>query len=285
MKVSQHTHLLKIPFKIQVSNEVQIDRFVNIFIMEGDSICLIDTGVAGSEKLIFEYLEKIGRKSEEIKNILLTHTHPDHIGAIKTIKEICNCNIYVHSAEKAWLENTEQQFKDRPVPGFQTLVAGPVKAGHLLEDGEIIHLGAGLTFKAIHCPGHSQGSVAYLHQQDNALFSGDIIPVKNDIPVYDDYSLSVKSLEKLENLPFPEHIFSSWDKDRHGDEVEEIISQGFEVLYEVHAAFLEVHKNFDQNDIAGITKAVLEKMNLPARFINPLFARGIKSHFHSLLKK
>jgi glyoxylase-like metal-dependent hydrolase (beta-lactamase superfamily II) len=285
MKVSPHIHLLKIPFKIPISADLQIDRFVNIFIVEGDQICLVDTGVAGSEKIIFEYLEKIGRKPEDIKHVLLTHTHPDHMGALKTIKEHTGCKVYVHAAEKKWLENSAQQFSDRPVPGFQTLVAGSCNADYLVEDEQVLNLGRDLVFKTIHCPGHSAGSVAYLHQQDNALFTGDIIPVRYDIPIYDDYQQSLKSLEKIENMPFPEHLYSSLDADRHEDEVEEIISAGFEILYEVHAAFLDVYRNFPETELAGITKAVLEKLNLPSKFINPLFMRGLKSHFNALTRR
>ena len=38
---------------------------------------------------------------------------------------------FSHKLEQKWIENTEKQFKDRPVPGFQALVEGPVGVDHL----------------------------------------------------------------------------------------------------------------------------------------------------------
>ena len=276
MKISNHIHLLKIPFKIPLTPEILIDRFVNIYIIEGKYITLVDTGVAGSETIIYDYLKSIGRKPEEIKWVLLTHTHPDHIGALKPIVDRTGCKVAVHKAEKNWLEDVELQFKERPVPGFHTLVSGSCKANILVNDGDELDIDEKLLVKAIHCPGHSAGSVAYLFQQDNALIVGDAVPVKGDIPIYDDYQTSIKTLEKLENLPYADYLLSAWDDPRHGEEVELAISNGFEVLYAVHLAWYEVHNNY--SNLQELTKAVLEKMGLPTKFINPLFARAIKSH-------
>jgi glyoxylase-like metal-dependent hydrolase (beta-lactamase superfamily II) len=278
MKIRENIHLLKIPFKIQVSPEIVIDRFVNCFIIEGKQLTLIDTGVAGSEKTIFDYLKKIGRKPEEISSILLTHAHPDHIGSVKTIKEFTKCRVAVHEAEKHWLEDTDIQFRERPVPGFKNLVAGSCKVDTTLKDEDLLDIENDITIKVIHCPGHSAGSVSFLYQQENVLFSGDAIPVKNDIPIYDDYQTSLKTLERLENMPYPEMLLSSWDSEKKGDEVEISISDGFETLYLVHKAWIEANKEFNENDFQTLTKTVLDKMGLPSRIVNPLFLRALKSH-------
>jgi glyoxylase-like metal-dependent hydrolase (beta-lactamase superfamily II) len=280
MKIRENIHLLKIPFKIQVSAEIIIDRFVNCFIIEGKQLTLIDTGVAGSEKVIFEYLKKIGRKPEEISLILLTHAHPDHIGSAKTIKELTKCRVAIHEAEKNWVEDIDLQYKERPVPGFKNLVAGSCKVDTILKDENLLDIENDITIKIIHCPGHSSGSVSYWYQQQNALFSGDAIPVKNDIPIYDDYQASLKTLEKLENMPYPELLLSSWDSAKKVDEVEIAISDGIETLYLVHKAWVEANKEFKENDFQTLTKIVLEKMGLPSRFVNPLFLRALKSHLN-----
>ena len=278
MHISGLVHSLKIPFKIKVSPEIVIDRFVNLFIIAGKHITLIDTGVSGSEKVVFEYLQSIGRKPSEIKTILLTHTHPDHIGSVKTIQELTNCKVYVHAAEQMWLEHIEQQEKERSVPGFQNMVAGSCKADKLLNGNDVLELENDITIEVIHCPGHSLGSVAYLFKQQNALFSGDIIPVKNDVPIYDNYQQSIKSLEKLENMPYPNYLLSSWDEPKLGDEVELAISDGFEQLYSVYAAWLEAKKSNSDFCEPDIAIKVLQNIGMPSKFVNPLFLRAIKSH-------
>jgi glyoxylase-like metal-dependent hydrolase (beta-lactamase superfamily II) len=278
MKIIENLHVLKIPFKIHISPEIALDRFVNCYIIEGKQITLIDTGVAGSEKILFDYLLKIGRKPEEISLVLLTHSHPDHIGSVKTIKDITKCKVTIHEAERQWLEDTDLQFRERPVPGFQNLVAGPCKADKLLKDEDILEIDDNITIDVVHCPGHSVGSVSFLYRQRNVLFSGDAIPVKNDIPIYDDYLTSIKTLEKIENLPYSEYLLSSWDSEKKGDEVEMAVSDGFEVLYLVHKAWLEANKESKENDINILTKLVLEKLGMPSGFVNPLFLRALKSH-------
>ena len=276
MKVSQHIHSLKIPFKLTISPEITIDRFVNCYIIEGKKITLIDTGVSGSEKIIFDYLKTIGRKPSDITQVLLTHTHPDHIGALKTIKDETGCKVGVHKEEKDWVEDIEKQFHSRPVPSFHNLVIGSCKTDFLLAEDDVIDLGNELTIKVIHTPGHSAGSVTFHVMPDNAFICGDVIPVKNDIPIYDNWQISLKTLEKLENLVYPQYLLSSWDSVKEGGDVETAISNGFEVIYAVHQAWLDVHKNY--SDIEELSKAILDKLRLPSKFVNPLFVRGIKSH-------
>ena len=62
-------------------------RFVTSYILTGDSLTVIDTGVASTASEIFAYVESIGRKPEEIAHVLLTHSHFDHIGGNGLIAE------------------------------------------------------------------------------------------------------------------------------------------------------------------------------------------------------
>ncbi len=52
MQVTKHIHALEIPFKIPVSPEKLIDRFVYAYLVFGDKITLIDSGVSGAESII-----------------------------------------------------------------------------------------------------------------------------------------------------------------------------------------------------------------------------------------
>jgi glyoxylase-like metal-dependent hydrolase (beta-lactamase superfamily II) len=53
----------------------------------GDKITVIDTGVKGSEKIIFDYLQKQKRDATEIDAIILSQAHPDHFGSAARIKK------------------------------------------------------------------------------------------------------------------------------------------------------------------------------------------------------
>ena len=55
MEVTKRIHALNIPFKIPVTDDVMIERSVYVYLIFGDNIYLIDSGVAGAEKIIYEY--------------------------------------------------------------------------------------------------------------------------------------------------------------------------------------------------------------------------------------
>ena len=65
MQVSEHVHALKIPFQVKLPNGIVLDRFVYAYLIYGKDVCLVDSGVAGSENLIFDYLKKTGRSRKK----------------------------------------------------------------------------------------------------------------------------------------------------------------------------------------------------------------------------
>ena len=110
MQVTNRMHALKISFKIPVSPEMTIDRFAFVYLIFGNKIYLIGSGVAGAEAAIREYIIKQDRAPEEVSSLILTHSHPDHIGAAGSIKNQTGCTIFSHKLEQEWIENTEKQF-------------------------------------------------------------------------------------------------------------------------------------------------------------------------------
>jgi glyoxylase-like metal-dependent hydrolase (beta-lactamase superfamily II) len=168
--------------------------------------------VASSEETTSPF-ESDGLKVSDIRRSS-EHTHPDHIGASRTIKGETGCAVAVHTAEKAWIENVQLQARERPVPGFDSLVAGSLAVNRLLEDGEVFDLGCGLKLQVFHTPGHSKGSVAILLLGYQALFSGDAIPVPGELPIYEDVPASVASIKKLKAVPDIRYLLPSWDEPR-----------------------------------------------------------------------
>jgi glyoxylase-like metal-dependent hydrolase (beta-lactamase superfamily II) len=151
-------HSLSIPFKVPIAPGKSLDRFVNVFIVEGETLTLVDAGVKGSDKAIFHKVRTIGRRPQEISRLVLTHSHPDHIGAAPEIINATGCEVVAHAAEREWIERPAIQKSERPVPGFDTLVSGPVRLDSTVKDGETIDVG-GSSLTVIHTPGHSKGSI------------------------------------------------------------------------------------------------------------------------------
>ncbi|MDD1751534.1 MAG: hypothetical protein LUQ38_00385 [Methanotrichaceae archaeon] len=80
------------------------------------------------------------------------------------------------------------------------LVTDPVEVDNLVLDGESVLFGECSSASSLFTPGHSPGSLSLYFPNEKALFCGDAIPLKGDVPNYDSYSLTLSSLEKLEKL-------------------------------------------------------------------------------------
>jgi|GEM_PF-263701 len=137
MQVTPHVHALRLPFKVPVAPGIVLDRFVYAFQVYGTTITLIDTGVAGCEKAIFDDIIANGRDPSEISLVIQTHAHPDHIGATQAIQRATGCDVAVHAAERGWIQDVALQDRERPVPGFDLLVGGPAQVTRVLEDGDV----------------------------------------------------------------------------------------------------------------------------------------------------
>jgi len=278
VQVTEHIHALRVPFKIAISPEKVIDRDVYAYLVFGDEITLIDSGVRGAEAIIFDYIKKHGRDPQEISMVILSHSHPDHIGSIKAIKQATKCRVIAHDGEKDWIEDTEKQFKERPVPGFHTLVGGPVTVEHLLTEGETVNLDEKIRCQVKHTPGHSRGSITLIFENEQAIITGDSLPLPNDLPIYDDIVASVKSIRKLKKVKNIDILLSSWEAPMHGYErIEKRIDDGLLYLRRIHEAVLKTESQ-SRGDLMDLCRHVVNEMGLPPFAANPLVARSLASN-------
>ena len=106
----------------------------------------------------------------DIEAILLTHAHFDHIGGVDEIRKWKGCPVYLHAVEADWLTDP-----DKNGSAWWPELGGPISsfpAEYGLEDGQTLEL-MGETFRVLHTPGHSPGSVSFLHE--DTLFGGDVL--------------------------------------------------------------------------------------------------------------
>jgi glyoxylase-like metal-dependent hydrolase (beta-lactamase superfamily II) len=278
MQVTEHVHALRIPFQIRAPTGIAIDRFVYVYLIYGESISLIDSGVSGSEHVIFEYLRSTGRTPEEITTLVLTHAHPDHIGAARAIKEATGCTVAAHRADQPWIEHTEQQFRDRPIPNFQALVGGSVAVDRALDDGDVLKLDDDLRVDVLHTPGHSRGSISLWLARDRALFSGDAVPRPGEVPIYEDAAASARSMQRLRALAWIQVLLSSWDEPRTGEQAYQALDEGLAYLQRVHETVITVAERNPYLNSLEVCTRVLDALGLPTTSANPLIARSVEAH-------
>jgi glyoxylase-like metal-dependent hydrolase (beta-lactamase superfamily II) len=140
----------------------------NCFIVRGqgsDRALIVDPGEEADRLLgALEALEITG-----VDAILLTHTHFDHVGAVAPVAKATGAPVYVPELEKHVLANIMDFV---PWPGF-----GPFEsydADYTLTGGEHLDL-AGFGIDVLFTPGHSPGHVTYAIEDEQALFSGDVL--------------------------------------------------------------------------------------------------------------
>jgi hydroxyacylglutathione hydrolase len=277
MKISKHIHAIKLPFQIPIGQGKIVERFVYVYLIYGKEICLIDSGVASSEQMIFEYIRQTGRNPDEISLMVLTHSHPDHIGSALAIKKASDCSVAAHLNEKSWIEDVELQSKERPVPNFHSLVKGSVDVDRILEDKEVLDLGNGLNLEVLHTPGHSKGSISILFREDKALFTGDAIPLGGDLPIYEDIFSSVRSIKKLKVIGGINALLASWGDPLEGSRIYELMDESLLYLQHIHKTVINSADINSSGVSSELCEIVLEKLGLPKITANPLVAKSFES--------
>lgn len=75
---------------------------VNTFLLEAEDGCaLIDTSFTNSAKKILDAIDELGKRTSDVRHIILTHAHPDHIGSAAALKSATGAELCAHSLNEA----------------------------------------------------------------------------------------------------------------------------------------------------------------------------------------
>lgn len=162
---------------------------------ESGDLSMIDAGVAGKGSYKLDAIKSSGIEISNIKRIIMTHTHFDHISCLPEIrKEIPDAELWVHSAEAELLEKGDE----RAVYGmdmFKNMCQTQygLKDGMFnltvdrkLNDNDMLEIGS-MTWEIMHIPGHSAGAIALYDPLHKILIPGDVIYADYAIGRFDLY--------------------------------------------------------------------------------------------------
>ncbi len=199
---------------------------VNVYLIKAEPITLIDAGprTQEAEELLLDAFKRLDLSLNDLKTIIVTHSHPDHAGLAPRLRELSGAQIYMHEAERKKLEAGFNAFNDRRVKllreagvpeqvmeEFSAVMADNMKyvppfdnvAG--IRDGHVFRFDE-FSLMALHVPGHAAGQICLYEPRDGILFSGDhllgtITPNPMIEPSENEKTGRRKSLiEYLENL-------------------------------------------------------------------------------------
>jgi glyoxylase-like metal-dependent hydrolase (beta-lactamase superfamily II) len=142
---------------------------------------LVDAGLGGSYTPILREAEKRFGPGTRPKNILLTHGHFDHVGALASLARHWGVDIFAHPLELPYLTGRSSYPPPDPTVGGGAMAwsailypRGPIDVSQFVKplpnDGSVP---GWPEWRALHTPGHSPGHVAFFRERDRALIAGD----------------------------------------------------------------------------------------------------------------
>ena len=166
----------------------------NVVLLLDTEITVVDTGFPGNGQKILDYIRDIGRQTEDIKRILITHFHFDHSGSALEIHNLTGASIIAHKDEV--IKNNDGTLllrkgeESEPPPLWYKLALratglgrkSPKKPARELHDtpvhetvshGDVIPGLGGVSI--IHSPGHTPGSISPFVSDPKIIFLGDSV--------------------------------------------------------------------------------------------------------------
>lgn len=115
-----------------------------------EGLILIDTAMHETAYLMIHNIYKLGYKPTDIKKILITHAHIDHMGGARTMKELTGAELYLGARDLEYLHDR----RDLIMIGDYT--CGEIEPDHLYDDDTPVVLG-NISVRTISSPGHTPG--------------------------------------------------------------------------------------------------------------------------------
>ena len=125
----------------------------NTLILKGERVAVIEpaTPHAEEQQALLAALEEVGG---ELAAILVTHHHSDHIGFVTALRERFGAPVMAHA---------------------QTATRVPFEIDRLLDDGDVVDLGAGVEVRAVFTPGHAPGHLVFVEERSGLAHAGDMV--------------------------------------------------------------------------------------------------------------
>lgn len=224
-EVAAGIHLLSLPTRSPWLKQV------NVYAIKGPAgLLLVDTGFGTEEALasLVEQLAAIGHAVDDVRRIVLTHAHPDHVGLARAITERSGATAQLHEADFMFVDEAASEDRTRAIRswfashGMSVELGGgprlplglPIITG-FIEDGAVVEWGDH-RLEALWMPGHSPGLVCLYDCTSRLLMSSDTVleRITPNVSIFfdrpgdplDDYLRGLSRLGELEvDLVLPGH--------------------------------------------------------------------------------
>jgi glyoxylase-like metal-dependent hydrolase (beta-lactamase superfamily II) len=155
----------------------------NVYLtIDSDGMTLIDASIARSGPKILQQIAALGRPLSDLKRILVTHAHPDHIGGLPVVQRATGAQVLASAIERPVVEGRTSIPRTPPENriGLGRFVSVPettmpgTPVDRELSDGEVLPEVLG-GMQVVATPGHAPGHLAFWHPALRIVFCGDTI--------------------------------------------------------------------------------------------------------------
>ncbi|MGA8113403.1 MAG: MBL fold metallo-hydrolase [Actinocatenispora sp.] len=148
---------------------------------DGDDLTLVDAGWSGAGADIEAGIRGAGLRPENVRRIVLTHCHRDHVGAAEELAARYGCEVLAHRLDAPMIRGEvpvpDPVLLDWERPYFEQAAGVPAapatRVDRELSDGDDLGFGDGA--RVVHTPGHTAGSIAIHLPRHGVLFAGDTV--------------------------------------------------------------------------------------------------------------
>ncbi len=164
--------------------------FITSYLLRGDSLVAVDAGPPGKAEQFARGLAAAGIRPNDVRLVVLTHGHWDHVGCARDVKELTGAKLAIHEADRQCLERSLVLLP----PGTTRLgrlfvailrrlaprITFPAAPTDVILGDQFSLRAYGIPGQIVHTPGHTPGSVTVLLDSGDALV-GDL--AMNGLPM------------------------------------------------------------------------------------------------------
>lgn len=151
---------------------------VNAFLVDGDEgLTLVDVGFAKAPGVLLAALAEHGRSPSDLRRIVLTHAHPDHVVGAPELRRRTHAAILIHAGDAPWLSVGRVPPEGRAgllghvIDRLPMTHWEPFQADGTVGDGDLLDG----VLRVVHTPGHSPGHIVLVHEPSGTALIGDAL--------------------------------------------------------------------------------------------------------------